>query len=245
MPRAVYRRVWLPPGALTRAASAMLTGVEWSVRVSAVLDGRNAGRVSQRLHRPPAERPSATTSVNVRDTSRVAGGDGPTFGETTVSWQTVWNYMFPGQGYDLHDDAEAAGMHRLRGLVMAQGAETETVLGKIVARLDPSTEVERRTAGQLLTDVRRLLAVPVATQWADALRLIEQAIRRRNHAVHSPVTIGRTWRPYATGGGEPVPMISLMNDGEYDESDLLRDLALQQDATVAAVRLLHSLGAVD
>jgi hypothetical protein len=66
-------------------------------------------------------------------------------------------------------------------------------------------------------------------------------VKRRNHAVHPPVTIGSDWMPYATGGGEWVPMISFMSNDCYDEADLRRDLALQQEATAAAVRLFYLL----
>jgi hypothetical protein len=77
--------------------------------------------------------------------------------------------------------------------------------------------------------------------WSDALDLIKQAIDCRNRAVHGAVEIGSVWRDYQTGGGEWVSVISLMGGEMYDEEDLLRDLALQQEATIAAVHLLYSL----
>ena len=71
--------------------------------------------------------------------------------------------------------------------------------------------------------------------------MIKQAIDCRNRAVHGAVEIGSVWRDYQTGGGEWVSVISLMGGEMYDEEDLLRDLALQQEATIAAVHLLYSL----
>lgn len=166
--------------------------------------------------------------------------DKPRFGEAAVSWQTVWDCLYPDYTDAPHDDAAASEMHRLRGLVMAQCAETETVLGKIATHLDGSLSVERRTAGQLLQIIRRLLG-EAGEEWTADLRLIDDAVKRRNHAVHSPVTIGSDWMPYATGGGEWVPVISFMGEGCYDEADLRRDLALQHEATVAAVRIFYVL----
>jgi hypothetical protein len=61
----------------------------------------------------------------------------PVFGGRAISWRTVWNALFPDPGEAPHDDSLAADMHRLRGLVMAQACETETVLG---AYLGTSTQ---------------------------------------------------------------------------------------------------------
>jgi hypothetical protein len=51
--------------------------------------------------------------------------------------------------------------------------------------------------------------------------------------------------PYATGGGEWVPVITLMGGEVHDESDLRGDLASQQDATCEAVRILRALDQMD
>lgn len=55
--------------------------------------------------------------------------ESPRFGEAAVSWHSVWDRLYPEYMDAPHDDAAASEMHRLRGLVMAQCAETETVLG--------------------------------------------------------------------------------------------------------------------
>lgn len=165
----------------------------------------------------------------------------PPYGERVVSWRAVQEDLVP----DLFQEPEfaelAAELHRLRGLVMAQGAETEAVLGQIVLELDPDTELTRQTAGQLLRLLRRLLPSAVRSHWDAALTDIDRAIKCRNRVVHADVTIGSTWVPYATGGGEFVPVISLMKGDDYDETDLRRDLVLQQEATIAAVRMLLAL----
>ncbi|MEU6354810.1 hypothetical protein ABZ896_36760 [Streptomyces sp. NPDC047072] len=165
------------------------------------------------------------------------------FGERAVSWRTVWDELFPDpEAFDgPHDDNAAAEMNRLRGLVMAQASETETVLGMILGRLVPSARTEK-PAGALLRDVRTQLSSQTGAAWADALDLIDKAIKRRNHVVHNAVVIGSSWREYATGdGGDWIPVISFMGDEEYSETELLDDLTLQHEATAAAVRVLHSL----
>ncbi|WP_139342383.1 MULTISPECIES: hypothetical protein [Protofrankia] len=166
----------------------------------------------------------------------------PKFGEKTVSWQTVWDHLYPEYDeFDLyapHDDGAASDMHRLRGLVATQCAETEAVLGKIALHFDKSLNVERRTAGQLLHEVRRLLG-EAKEKWATELTAIDGAIRRRNHVIHSPATIASD----RIGDGDWVPVLSFIGDDIYDEGNLRRDLALQHEAIIAAVRLFHSLSA--
>lgn len=171
------------------------------------------------------------------------------YGERVISWNSVWDRLYPEDVDYPHDDAAAAEMHRLRGLVMAQAAETEAVLGAILRLLNPSTKVRQQPAGALLRDVKALLPAGDDQRHRDALALVHQAVERRNHAVHSPVYIGSSWVPYATGGGHWEPVISLMRERTnleeylegYNERDLLADLALQQQATAAAVKVLHDL----
>lgn len=153
----------------------------------------------------------------------------------------MWNELYPEDGNDPHDDDHAAEVHRLRGLIMAQAAETEAVLGMILVRLDPGQNVAR-PAGQLLLSIRQRLDEHRRSHWSAGLHLIYDAIKRRNEAVHRPVEVGSSWAPYSTGdGGEWVPVITLMCDQEYDEQNLRRDLALQHRATCEAVRLFRSL----
>ncbi|WBB73492.1 hypothetical protein O7602_28130 [Micromonospora sp. WMMD1128] len=166
---------------------------------------------------------------------------GRAFREAAVSWRTVWNELYPEDNNDPHDDDYVTEMHRLRGLIMAQAAETETVLGMILVRLDPGQNVAR-PAGQLLRSIRQRLDEQRRLHWSTSLDLIYDAIKCRNKAVHRPVEVGSSWLPYSTGdGGEWVPVITLMCGQEYDVQDLRRDLALQHRATAEAVRLLRSL----
>jgi hypothetical protein len=160
------------------------------------------------------------------------------YGERVVSWTTVWDALYPEDGGDPHDDQAAAEMHRLRGYVMAQAAETESVLGQILKRLDSRVNVHR-PAGNLLRDVRTKLNEVVAERHGHDLGVVDSAIRQRNRVVHSVVTIGSSWVPYSTGGGEWQPVISFLGADECDESVLRQDLVLQQEATAAAVRVLH------
>jgi hypothetical protein len=165
----------------------------------------------------------------------------PPYGERVVSWRAIELELRPDPAIGPEFAELASGIYRLRGLVMAQGAETEAVLGQIVSELDPAADVSSMTAGRLLIKVRELLASDLRSSWYDALNRMSSAITARNRAVHSDVTIGSTWVPYETGGGEFVPVISLMGHDDYDESDLRRDLVLQQEATVLAVGLLLAI----
>lgn len=123
---------------------------------------------------------------------------------------------------------------------MAQCGETEAVLGLILAAIAPTIDPERKTAGQLLECVRQNLPDEIRAQWKVELDQIKAANRLRNQAVHSDVLVGSTWVDYQIGGGDFEPVITVMRHGEYSEADLLEDLAVQQHATVAAVRLLHA-----
>jgi hypothetical protein len=162
----------------------------------------------------------------------------PPYGERVVSWRAIYDELEP----DLDTEPEfaelAAEMYRLRGLMMAQGAETEAALGQVLGVLDPSTSAPTRTAGQLLNVLRKRLPPDLRSQWDSALNDIERAIKSRNRVVHADVRIGSSWVSYATGGGEYVPVIGLMGGDDYSEADLRGDLLLQQEATVLAVRLL-------
>jgi hypothetical protein len=166
------------------------------------------------------------------------------YGEKVVSWETVWNDLFPQDSSEWHDDVTAAEMHQLRGLIAAQAAETEDVLGRILHSLDASANVER-SAGGILKDVRKRLRERGATQYEQELKAVGAAIRKRNHAVHQSVRIGSTWIDYTTGSGELVPVISLMGGDEYGEFELRQDLALQHRATAVAVTVLRELTLVE
>ncbi|WP_108999018.1 hypothetical protein [Streptomyces rishiriensis] len=79
------------------------------------------------------------------------------------------------------------------------------------------------------------------TEWPPALDVIERAIKRRNRVVHDSLAVGRTWREYATGGGEWVHVTTTLGEEECDTGTLVNDLALQQGATAAAVEVLNCL----
>lgn len=154
---------------------------------------------------------------------------------------SVWDHFYPSYMEGPHDDAQATEMQRLKGLVVCQAAEVEAVLGELIKQLTPKADIAKRTAGQLARDIRRLLGTEHVESWKSELSLIDRAVESRNHAAHFPIRIGSSWAPYATGGGEWVPVISLLGNDMYDEMDLRRDLAIQQDATEAAVHILYSI----
>jgi hypothetical protein len=59
--------------------------------------------------------------------------------------------------------------------------------------------------------------------------------------VHDCAHIGSVWQDYATDGGEWVPVISFLGAEQYDEHNLIDDVALQQNATEEAVHILYAL----
>jgi hypothetical protein len=66
----------------------------------------------------------------------------PAYGENVTSWQTIWDQFYPEDAADPHDDASAADMNRLRGLIMAQGTQVEACLRILVKQLSPHANVE-------------------------------------------------------------------------------------------------------
>lgn len=173
--------------------------------------------------------------------------EGPEFGEHVVSWKTIDAMIDP----DLddprevkqwhHNDAEAAEMNRLRGLVVAQAAETETVLGVLLNQLGVPVK-PRTTTGGLLRQLRDKLGADDHHRWAEELALLDTATVRRNRVVHDRTDIGSVRCDYATGGGEWTTVISFLGEQEADEMSLAGELTLQQQATRCAVVLLHTLG---
>jgi hypothetical protein len=95
---------------------------------------------------------------------------GPRFGETAVSWMTVRDRLLPEDSFDPHNDAKASEMHRLRGLVMAQAAETEEVLGMISKRLAPDKRVDM-PSGVLLKAIRGALNDQQINEWSSQLAM--------------------------------------------------------------------------
>jgi hypothetical protein len=155
-----------------------------------------------------------------------------------VSWRTIFQDLDPDPDGVPAFDHEAADIHRLRGLVIAQFAETEAVLERIMATLDPTLDLQNLMAGKLFRLLKKQLPTALKISWQGGLRTISEAIKARNRAVHADVEIGFSWQPYSTGGGEHVPVISLMGGELYDEQDLRNDFGLEQHATEVAVGLL-------
>ncbi|MDY6948932.1 MAG: hypothetical protein SXG53_24830 [Pseudomonadota bacterium] len=123
---------------------------------------------------------------------------------------------------------------------MAQSAETEKVLGMIAKHLAPNKRADV-PSGVLVKAIRAASSDQQIRDWSSPLALIEDAIKRRNRVVHDAVEVGSSWMPYTTGGGEWVPVITLMGGEMVDESDLRNDLASQHEATCEAVRILRAL----
>jgi hypothetical protein len=92
-----------------------------------------------------------------------------------------------------------------------------------------------------MAEIKKRLDPLVLDRWSLEISAIEEAIRRRNRIVHDTVTIGYSWFDYATGGGEHVPVISLLGEGDIDEFDLRNILEQQKEATQFAVQVFHFL----
>jgi hypothetical protein len=166
-------------------------------------------------------------------------------GEEFISWQEMWNRMYPMVGVGPEGDVPsgdhlAAEMNRLRGVAIVQAAETEAVLAQILCHLDPSAD-RALPAGALMAAVKKRLDAQTLVRWSRALSTIDEAIKRRNRVVHDTVRLGYVWREYATGGGEHVPVISMLGTEDMDEFDFQNILELQREATEYAIELLHFL----
>jgi len=174
----------------------------------------------------------------------------PRFGERVVAWHRLdGEYRSADDAtaedpYDEGPDEERAEaeLNRLRGLVMAQAAEAEAVLGVMVRMLDPDAKVDI-AAGVLLNKLRKLL-IPVdfLHEYHDAdLDDIARAIKARNKAVHGTARVGYSWVDYQTGGGEWMQVISLVGDQDWGELALRWCLAMQPRAVFDAVYLMDQL----
>jgi hypothetical protein len=157
----------------------------------------------------------------------------------------MWNRMYPTAGVAPEDDTpsgdyDATEMNRLRGVSIVQAAETEAVLAVILRCLDPYA-IRARPAGVLMAEIKKRLDPHVLDRWSLEISTIEEAIRRRNRLVHDTVTIGYSWFDYSTGGGEHVPVISLLGEEDIDEFDLQNILEQQKEATQFAVQVFHFL----
>lgn len=168
--------------------------------------------------------------------------ESPRYGMRAISWSTIQADRYPRHRPDIAywDGTKAAELNRLRGLVVVQAAETEAVLGMILSRLDPAARTDQ-PARRLVHRIRQKIEGFCDTEWPPALDLIDAAAKRRNRVVHDSPTIGRVWRDYSTGGGEWVHVVTMLGDDDCDTGTLVRDLALQQDATAAAVEILNCL----
>lgn len=183
----------------------------------------------------PASSPSAAPAPWLNwPVDEHEGQADPPYGEQVVSWVTVLSDVAPaGWWYDLwHDDLHASELHRLRGLAASQASEVEAAVKELLGLLRPElTDV--RMAGRILGAVKEGLSAELGEEHAERLRLIDRAITRRNRLVHDTIEIG-----WSQQYGEHIPVIELLGGAEVSESSLREDIAIQQQATRAAVELL-------
>lgn len=167
----------------------------------------------------------------------------PPFGEKVVSWEAVEDDLYPGKFLDEGPtQGDVDQMQRLRGLVVVQAAETEAVLAEALRTLGLPTKTRKGNllpASVMLKDLQDALAT--IDEAASLLESVRLALEPRNRAVHDRARFHYTWVPYLTGGGHHEAAVSTLGGEIYDEHDLRHDLALQQAATVAAVRLLREV----
>jgi hypothetical protein len=166
--------------------------------------------------------------------------DEPKYGEQVASWYTVWERLYPNLR-EFHDDYEAIEMQRLRGLVIAQATEVEDILRTLIKHLDPDGNTPRQMR-PALEKLEKLLRKMWRNRWERQMAIASKAILARNRAAHSAIVIGSTRVEHADGSpGHHEAVISFMGNEEYDEADLRRDLALQQDATEAIVHIFQAI----
>lgn len=135
-----------------------------------------------------------------------------------------------------------AKMNYLRGLIMVQGTETEAVLKQLVDALNIEMKGSP-TGGKLANALRSTLADHPEANCNAQLEVIDKAVRRRNRSVHDTADVAITWRNYTTGdGGDWIEVDSTLGDISWSENDLRKDLALQQEGTVAALEICRILG---
>ncbi|MFI1913902.1 hypothetical protein [Nocardia sp. NPDC020380] len=151
------------------------------------------------------------------------------------SWRSVWNTNYSAEaGYP-----DSPELDRLRGLITAQAAETEQVLGLAVRILDATADLTR--PAESLLDQLRQLVPDSGVALADDLTLIGKALARRSFAVHAAAAPIPDWPDYGGGAVLWQPVVSTVDDRLYTDDDLHRDFTIQVEATGAAVRILRIL----
>jgi hypothetical protein len=139
-------------------------------------------------------------------------------------WQGVLYSRDPNDWFDWdHDPIEEAlisrRLHELRGLVVGQVAEIESLLLHISQEVrdrylgTPPSRQKRKGAGGALQDVRKLLAaLALGDELSAALEKIGRIIDRRNRLVHGVIHIG-FGRLGPQAPLEPVIYLLFENDG--------------------------------
>ncbi|MDQ2637675.1 MAG: hypothetical protein M3Y83_12440 [Actinomycetota bacterium] len=160
--------------------------------------------------------------------------------ESVISANSIVEDLYPGYfayaGYEPHLDSAAQRMNELRGLILGQCSETERVIRSILTTL--KVDVEARTpAGALRKMLDAYCNEHRAGEFSDEREVIAKAVEIRNRVAHEPLEIGSVWRDLGRGDYQLEPMISLLGGEVYDEADMVNDLAVQQEATRAAVRV--------
>lgn len=120
---------------------------------------------------------------------------------------------------DVQEAIDARPLHELRGIIIGQAAEIESLLISLAASVDerlPSRQSGRQRrlgAGGALIEVRkRLEAMGLADQLARQLNVIQIVIRRRNSLVHGTIRVGFS-RQGPEGRLESVTVLLIENNG--------------------------------
>lgn len=142
------------------------------------------------------------------------------------TWQGALNSRDPEyREFDYEHEVEAIEsrrLHELRGLVVGQVAELESLLlhitSEIRARYSGPLPVrsKRRGAGGALSDLRSLLkTMLLGDELAEELETIGLVIRRRNWLVHGRIHVGLS----QLGPHAPLePVISLLFENDEDDT---------------------------
>lgn len=141
------------------------------------------------------------------------------------TWQGALNSRDPEyREFDLEHEVEAIEsmrLHELRGLIVGQVAELESLLLHITSEIRVRyggplpVRSKRRGAGGAPSDLRGLLkTVFLGDELAEELETIGLSIRRRNWLVHGRIHVGLSQLgPY----GALEPVISLLFENDEDD----------------------------
>lgn len=183
----------------------------------------------------------------------------PYYGERVVKADSVLADMHEEYreefGHPVHGNATR--LNHVRGLIVAQVVEVDIVLKSVLHKIEPGILATRSwwTSGALYHQTKGKLSAAKGSSTAGHLKVIEDAVERRNMAAHGSLDVVVMVDRVPCPGFPDCPACSedaacserdlrgeqyeyaYLNGKGVTEADLIADLALQQDALRAAVQI--------